>query len=304
MSLLNNFVDTAVQHAAKQSLMVDNLTEDAPILASLPVQPSSHDISNVYEEILSVVGAEVSDMDDTIAGVRLDTKLQQQDLTLIKGLIEIGQDKARRFGTPSAYFAHVIPAVLRATGANVEHSILYDILKKAAIDNDNVVDIEGTTSNKQNTILAVRWSGGNSGLYSKQMYSSGKAFEMVPVSGGNVYMDSSNKAIYGLILAMSLGVQVADKRGIAAMVNVDVQAGTPKVPTALQIDELISSVRGDASNTMLYMHKSVYDKAIKPLITRTYQAVDNSVNRSFSNWDGVQIVTSYNFDLNAEAVVS
>lgn len=304
MSLSNNFVDCAIAHSAKQKEMVDNLVEDSPVIAALPMQSASHDVANVYEEILDVTGGVSVDLDDALSDVTLNTKLRQQDLTIVKGLVEVGADKCKRFGSPAAYFAHVLPAILRKTGSDMENSAIYDILKPTALATGNVFDAGGSTADEVNSIIAVRWAGGNAGLYSPKMYGRGDVFESIALSGGAPYLNSSKQMVYGLVMATAFGIQMANTKGIGIIKNVDYKAGTPKVPTALMIDELVSSVRGTPSDTVIYCHKSVYDNCIKSLITRTYSASDNNANASFGNWDGVKIIPSYNFNLNAESVTA
>ena len=45
----NFFRDVAIAMAKKQTVMIDAVTEEAPILAMLPMQEATHGLRNVYE---------------------------------------------------------------------------------------------------------------------------------------------------------------------------------------------------------------------------------------------------------------
>ena len=48
------FRDIAIANSETQPQMVDNLLEEAPIVAGMPMQPSTHGFQNLFEEIKEV----------------------------------------------------------------------------------------------------------------------------------------------------------------------------------------------------------------------------------------------------------
>ena len=309
MAIKNGLVQAAIKNQVTDGELVDNLLEDAAMLASAPFKPSTHDIANVYEELISVTGAQNVNLDGELTQVFRDTKLKTQDLTAIGGIISVGQDKATRMGGAVPYFADQMPDILKATGQGVDHSLIYDVTRKAAIDNGNAVSLAGSAANVQNSIVVVKWSRQNTGLFSEKMMGTGMAFGMEGLNDGKLHMidTADNKKIPGfaMILKSFLGFQMADTRGVSALVNID---ATHK-PTTLQIDEMLTSARASGGDTAIYCHPSVYNAYLKQLlsdngINNTTMNGDNSVFNSFSNWNGIGIVQDWNFDYNLEAVVT
>lgn len=306
MSIYNVFREVAIKNAPKQAVMVDALTEEAPIYAGVPTAASSHDFTNVYEQINAVDGAVVTDVDGALSTVNVASELKQTDLKSIAGVIEVGEDKAAAFGGAPAYFAHKMPAILRRTGANVEYDMIYNILRKAAIDNGKLISAGGSGSANY-TILCVKWTPGEIyGYYSQKMFGDGKVFDMTPLSGGSIYKDASGRAVYGMRMKTYFGVQVANPKNISAIVNIDIANATPKTPSEAQINDLIQEARGNPANTMLYMHPKVYSHVMKSYKATGVQYTNNDQNIAigYNAFDGIKIVTSYNFINGTEATVS
>ena len=302
MSINNVFREVAIKNAQKQTVMVDAFTDEAPIYASLPMQPSSHPFTNAYEEINSVTGAVVTDVDGTLSTVDAQRELKDVKLKLIAGLMEVGESKAAGFGGPQAYFASKLPAILRRTGSNTEYDLLYNVIRKAAIDNGKAVSVGGS-SGKNYSILCVKWTAGeNIGLYSPTMFGNGKVFDMLDL--GHYVKD--NRVVYGMRVGTYFGVQIANPRNVSAIVNIDIDSVTTKTPIAAQIDDLIMDARGNPSNTMIYCHPKIYSHVLKQFKATQiqYSNGDQSVAGGYNNWDGIRIVTSYNFDQGDEGNVS
>jgi hypothetical protein len=309
MTIKNGIVQVAIDRQVTDGELVDNLLEDASMLATAPFKASTHDIANVYEELIDVTGAQNINMDGELTQISRSTKLKTQDLTALGGIMTVGQDKATRMGGAVPYFNNQLPDILKATGQNVDHSLIYDITRKAAIDNGNVTSIGGSAANVQNSIVVVKWSRQNTGLFSEKMMGNGMVFGMEGLSGGQLHQvknaDGNDIPGYAMMIKTYLGFQMADTRGVSALVNID---ATHK-PTTLQIDELLTEARASGGDTALYMHPRVYNAYIKQLLSdngvnNTTMNGANSVFDSFSNWNGIGIVQDWNFDFNLEAVVT
>jgi len=290
--------ELSVQYAKKQPKQVDSLTEESPILKIIPFEAASHDMWNVYEEITGVKGAGFVDMDAVLPKIKADSKLRKVDLAIMGGEIEVGEDKARIYGGAPKYFASKLPSILRATGNSTEVTLLYNNFLAYAKANHKKPAVTlfdaGNTGNDNYVILAVRFvSGETTGLYSPKGFSQGTLLNTKPINGGNLYKDSDGKLVYGLRLKGYFGMQLGNKTTVAAIVNMK----KGKIPTADMIDDLISAVRGNSANTYLFMH----DKALTLLNTYkgaqiSYSNQDKEVDRKFGRWNGVRIITSYNFN--------
>ena len=187
MSTTNAWREDAIRRAPKQEEMVDAITEEAPFLASMPVQESSHDLSNVYEEVIEITEADTVDFDAILPSVDAKTELKQRDLTKIGGIMRVGKDKAKLVaGGPGAYFAGKTPLILRKTGNAIETSLIYNSFRAYAYAQGKLTDLEGTSG--LYSILCIKWTPGEMyGLVSGGAFGPGKVFNMDPVNGGNSY---------------------------------------------------------------------------------------------------------------------
>jgi len=313
MSIKNTFREVAINLSAKQPELVEFILEEAPILEMMPFYPTSSGINHVYEELNSVSGNGLVDLDAELPSLEYQSELKQTSLSVLGGLIEVGEDKARLWGGPGRYFGQRIPSHLKETGANTEQSILYNNLRASAIAAaantklpgaaDHKIDAQGA-ANTNYSIIAVKWEPGMiSGLYDPAGFGRGMLFDMEPVSGGNVYLtkESAYKALgYGMRLKSYFGMLTANPRNVASIVNIDISDVDPDnwdLPTANQIDDLIQAVRGTTGgSTMLLMHPKV-KTALNTYKAATLQTTVETTNfvRTFDAWNGIPIIQSYNF---------
>jgi len=140
MAINNFFRDVGIAMAKKQSVLIDAVTEEAPILAMLPMEEASHGLRNVYESLVDIDGAQLLNLDDELPSLNVDTTLTSQDLSVLGGIIRVGEDKAKRFGSAAGYFARKMPSILRETGANTEQSFIYNNLRPYAKANSREQD--------------------------------------------------------------------------------------------------------------------------------------------------------------------
>lgn len=315
--LTNTFRELAIEMSPKQPEMVDQLLEEAPILGMIPLEAASHGLFNVYEELDSVTGNGLVDMDDELPEVSSNTKLKQVDLSIIGGKQYVGEDKAKKFGGAGQYFAKKQPAIMKKTGMDAETSVLYNNLRAFSIENDStlsgahVFDAGGTESTNY-SIIAVKWVPGEvTGLFDPDGFGRGLLMDIAPINGGElsnhtITTEAGEKTIlgYGVRYKSYFGMQTANARYVSSIVNIDI--ANDKLPTEKQIDNLITSVRGQMGGmTWLYMHPKVLTAlyAYKASSLRTV-TVTMDIDRTFEAWNGIPILPSYNFKDGTEARVT
>lgn len=310
MALTETFREIALEKASKQSVMIDALTEEAPILSGLPMEESSDGLSNVYEELTEVIGGDVVDLDAELPTVNSNSELTQVDLSVLGGIIEVGEDKARKVGSKERYFAKKMPTILRITGNDMESGLFYNNFRAFAAANSKLVTATGS-ANANYTIMAVHYvSGEVTGLFDAEGFGNGKVFDLLPINGGDVYKDADNILVYGLRMKTFFGMQLANARYVSGIVNNDISAddpsGTRKFATEKMMDDMITAARGASANTFIYCHPDVksYLGTIYKLDKLQLMNGDNQVNSSIEAWRGIPIVTSYNLLQATEANVT
>ncbi|MCK5603910.1 hypothetical protein KAR91_18630 [Candidatus Pacearchaeota archaeon] len=302
MAINNTFREIAIANSPKQPELVDSLLEESPILGTLPMAPTSNGLQHNYEEVKEVKGAGLLALDEALPTVDATTALEKIDVSVLGGEMEVGQDKARQFGSPGAYFNNKIPMILKKSGMDAETSILYNSIRAYALTNDSGLTGKhiinaGGSNNANYTMLAVKWSAGETtGLYDPSGFGRGVLMDQFAINGGNLYKDSTGRLVFGMAMKSYIGMQLANQRYVSAIVNIDTKVEAD-IPTEAEIDLLIESVRGQqGGNTVLYMHPKVLT-ALNKYKASSLQTFNesNDVNRLFNYWNGIPIMTSYNF---------
>lgn len=301
MSTNNTFRELAIEQAPKQKVMVDAVTEDAPFLASLPMEATSNGIQNVYEEIKDIDGAQFVSLDESLPSMGVDTELQYVDLSSIGGKIEIGEDKARIMGGKDAYFAKKLPPILRDTGAKTEQSIIYNNFRAYAKANGKLVSAGGSNDGNMYSMIAITFKSGEiTGLYDSEGFGNGEVFDMQSLNGGNLYDVGSGVLGYGMRIKNYMGIQLANDRYVAGIANIDLakngatDTGYEALPTEIQIDEMLLNCRAGA-NTVIVCHPAVLTalqvyKGDRLEVSNS----DTEVNRKIMSWNGVPIIPTWN----------
>lgn len=286
--------EIAIGIAEKQDHMVDTLLEETPVARELRFEPASHGLWNAYEEVTKIDTVDDVDIDAPLPELVMDSELKKVDLQIIGGKITAGEDKLQVIGKEE-YFAKRLPRHLKAAGVTMERKIIYDNIRQFAIDKGKAFDAGGS-DNKGYSIIAFREiEGENIGLYSPKGFGSGtgKLLDVKAINGGNLYENSKGVLVYGVRLKGYIGYQLANANGVAALVNIDPE----NIPTAEQLDELILSARANMGRGFLAMHPRVLAMLNKYKADQLqYNVRDDEVNRTFTKWNGVKILTSYNFN--------
>ncbi|BBD08751.1 major capsid protein [Desulfovibrio ferrophilus] len=300
MTTSGTLKEISAQFATRQPKQVDWLTEETPVLDVIPFEEASHTLWNVYDEVSDVSGGGFVDMDAPLDMIEVDTRLNKVDLSILGAKMFCPEDKAKAFGGRDSYFAKKTPKALRKLGVDAEKAIVYGNFRQYAVDHARLIDA-GDAGNENYSLLAVRFvPGETTGLFSTTGFKQGGLIDMRAVSGGGLYENEQGILGYGVRMKGYFGIQIANPDTVAALVNV-----TPdSPPTAIQVDNLLDMVRA-ANGTYLFCHRKALSILAEVGKGAAFQMTpgDKKVDRRIAEWNGVPIITSYNFQDGAEAHV-
>lgn len=302
----------ALDNSKKQPKQIDHLTEEAPFLDLIPFQAATHDMWHAAEKLVSADKMGFVAMDAPLPSVSSETALIKFDLAKMGGTIEVGEDKARQYGGHTKYFADKTAPVLKMTGMNTERVIAYNNLRQYALDRRGATSPRniygaGGSANANYSIIAVRFEEGVcGGLYNPKGFGDGVMFDTEAINGGQLYkINAAGVLGYGIRMKCDLGFMITGDRNVSAIVNIDIAAG--KLPTAMQIDDMLSDVRATGSGrTMLLMHEDVKNSLCREHKDGRVQMrpADKIIDRQLEGWGSVPFVTSYNLYRGSEQNVS
>jgi len=261
MSIKNSFYEIATALAQKntktsaaQLLMIDNFTTNSPILSGMPFQKASHPYHHMYSRLLNADNLKKIDFDSSLPTLRTESQLEMVKLTAFGGNFKFGEDLMKQtVGTPDAYIASQVPAVLRASGMAFEQSIYFDNFLPYTDKNGRAMSVQDSVTNVPcHTIVAVTWEPGEmTGLFSPLPYGSGTNFGQLFETdwANNMARHDIGNGVYGYAASIKIfiGMLLANKRKIASLVNiVDIDQLTAK-----QLGSLVNSASA-TSSTRLY----------------------------------------------------
>lgn len=310
----NTLKDLNVYLQPKQKTILNTLVEENTLLGSIPVKPASHGVYNVYARTTGIDEMQEVDFDQELPTVGISFDLAQARLGKIGGTLAIPQDAAQEMGGYSKYAADRLPKIIAKAGNTQETKIYYNGLMQAAIANKNIVDGGGKTANKQYSMIAVHWDEGSvTGLYNPNDVSNGKLFVQKPLNGGMEYKVKDLNWAIGKEVAcwLQFGLQIADPRYVKAIANIEPTANATDrdkidgLPTGMMIDDLLTSVRGNGSNTVIYCHPALLRMlGLKfKLEERKYTDPSTNVTYTILTWMDIPFVTSHNIFWGTEDVV-
>lgn len=298
---LDTLRTVALEKSKKQPKQIDHLTEEAPILDTVPFDASTHDMWHVADELVDADSMGFVSMDAPLPEVDSTTKLIKFDLAKMGGQIKVGEDKARQYGGKEKYFGDKTAPVLKVTGMNTERTIVYDNLRQYAIDRfragkgSKVYDAGGIGSTNY-SITAVRFEEGVcSGLYNPAGFGNGVMFDTQAINNGALYDIGAGVLGYGVRMKCDLGMMLTGDRNVASIVNIDL--ANNKLPTEMMIDDLLADIRAtDSGRTMLFMHRRVQNWLGRAFKTNRidWRPADTNITKQVKSWEGVPFLTSYN----------
>lgn len=323
MALTNIFREVAIANSEKQPGLVDYLLEEASILGFMPMQPTSSGLNHQFELLLSADAAGFVNLDEPLPAVDSVTEVSQTSVGLLGAEIEVGEDKLKSLGMSAAtYFANKLRPILKTTGNSVEYAMLYNYLRAKAIETrtnaaftgsaDHAI-LAGGSGGTNYSIIVVKWEPDQLyGLYNPAGFGQGMFFDMEAISNGSLYHTRASAQTtlgYGMRIKSQFGLLTANPRNTSAILNIDLSDATPanwNLPTQYQIDDAIAAVRGAmGGNTMLLMHPKV-KSALSKFKTEKLEirSAETNMIYQFDAWDGIPILTSYNFLRGTEPDVS
>ncbi len=300
MTELNTMRELSQKYAKTQPHQVNDLLEEAPLLADVPFQEASHGMWNAAMKTTDIKGGSFVPLNASLPSMSIKNRIEKVDLAVMGGEIELPEDTVVGLGGEGEAFGRNEPIFLKKAGMDTEIKFIYDNFIPYAIDNGKALD-SGATSGSTYSIVAIRWIEGETcGLYNPKMFVKGSLLDVSPINNGGLYKNSSGVLVKGVRYKGYFGLQLLNPDSVGAILNIDKN----HVPTAAQLDDLIDSVKGTPANTKLYMRHTTCNLLNKykgdNLRTRPE---DKDINRVFEEWNGIKIIKSYNF-LKTETVTA
>jgi hypothetical protein len=298
---MNTLKEIAIAVARKQTVLVDNILEESPVLASIPYEEATHPMWNVYQDVESVTGGSFVDANAVLPTMSSTSQLKQTTLGIIGGQHEVSKDNANMLGGAEAYFRSKEGLFLKKTGMASELKI-FNNFETFSINN-STYQKTGASSGNGYSMVAVRYASGETiGLYSPVgERTDGQLMTVTPLANGGLYKLADGTNGYGVEYRGYFGVQIASTRSVAGIFNI--QSG--KLPTEEQIDQMLIEVRANGANTFIYCHPVVL-MLIKKYKTDKLQMSmsETDLGRGIITWDGIRFVTSYNLEASAFKTLS
>ena len=304
MAVAQTLHEIALDKAKKRPELVDFLTEEAPILKMLKWIPATHGLWNVEEVLDSIQGASFTDLGAPLPSMKAETQLRQTYVNLLGGEVEVSKDKADQFGGAAKYFARRENAFYKQAGMDTELAIWRDYWRKAALKHKLVTKC-GATANAY-TILIVRFDQENNiGIYDPTQFNQGRLLDPEPLNGGSLYHLRSQPGVagYGVEYRGRFGWQLLNaERAVFGLVNVDAK----HLPTRTQIEDAIAAVRGTATNTYIFGHHKIVQKAFSAIKQAdiVYVNGDKDIQTIIGAINGIKIIGSYNLPDGTETAVA
>lgn len=295
---------------------VDNLTENAPIIKIIPFTASSDQLWDVTSELRLVSSVDRVDLNAPLPSIQIADSLNQTPLNIFGAQQFVPEDTALLEGGPDKYFAKNRRAFERQTGMDMETSYIYNAFKPFALAMNKAghgnVQNAGGSANQNYSILVVRFDNLNmTGLFSPLAFKRDTFLDMKPINNGALYPQPDPNSPfyltngYGLRMKTFVGVRMLSHRNIGAIVNIDVTTANPL--TKMMMNKALLSARaGDAGKTMIFCHPTVklYLEEIGKVESLTTTYSEKAANFQLDTWNGIPIVTSYNFVDGAETNIS
>lgn len=294
--MANSFHQLAIEQARKQAVLVDPLTEESPLLSNMQMMPASHGLWNVYPELQSVTGGDLADFDAAPVTVGATKELKRTDLSILSGVIPVGQDLARKYGGRDVYVASQLPSILRETGNNVDVGLFYNNLRQFAITEGRYTDIGGSADTNYSMVFIKYLEGENIGLFDPDFFGQGIVFEFEWFAGGGIVDIGGGVPGYKMLMKSNIGLQLANARYVYALVNIDIDSDPASIPTREQISQAITEVRGAPGNTQIIMHPNLATRLGAEYKVDQLQLTnaDTQINTMVKGWNGIPFVEDFN----------
>ena len=321
--MMKTLQDYNVFFAKRQQEMVNTLVEENPILATVPVKTASHGYKHAYAQVRKATGPQEVQRDEELPEVAISFALADVTLGKIGGKMPIPKDSARQLGGYDKFVNERVPTILGIAANSNERKIYYDGFVKFAVQNGKMYNGGGTTDDAQHSMVAVHWDQASTcGLINPNAPSTHRLFETGFLNGGYeteiayTAEDGTLKKAIGKIftIEMEYGLMLGNPNYVAGIANIEFSANVSDpdkidgLPSPMQIGKLLSGVRGNPGNTLVYCDPTLLQAlAIKYNMGKVYvNAGQNPQNVRYDirDWNGIRFVSSYNLLDGTEAKMS
>lgn len=290
--------ELALNYAKKQPGMIDDVTEEAPILGVCKWKESTHDFWNVAEKITDIQGPGWVKVDSPLPEIQFSSDLERTELYTTGGKLEVPTQHALMMGGKDRYFADKQGAILRKAGGDLERLFVQDKWLPEALNCGNVYDAGGTGDGW--FILSVRFDeNSNVGLYNAKQFTSGTFFKIDIPYGGNEHVlhGKGHEGVFGytILYRSILGWQMLSAAKTCAVIaNID-ETHAPKIE---YIDNMLADVRANPKNTYLFCSPRAKIYGLNKYKRDNVQMMnaDRDAHTYLESWCGIPIITSYNID--------
>lgn len=306
--MANFITDVARELSKSQETLVDNLTEQTPLMDLIPFEKTTHGLSHAYESLEDVTEGSFIDIDGDVPDVGIEKALKKTDLSVLAGKDTAGIDKVNSYGGHAAYIEKRLPTVLRHTGMKVDAEFYYNVFQQTAIDVGNAQQPAVPSTGSQGySMTAIRFeSGVCTGLYDAGGFGNGKNL----VEAGKIGSEADplwvgNQPKLGYHIRGYLGALVASSKNVATVVNIDIaNIGADSTMPGI-IDEMLLQVRSGMGNTVIVMHPRLKNKLHAFKGDKLQINVnDPDYKRAIDLWEGVPIIGNYNLLEGTEGLVT
>lgn len=297
MALKNTFAELAIKNARKQQVMVDTITEESPIYASIPSMAASDGFFNSYEDVTNVQGGDITELDAPYPQSDVDSRLLQEDLSVIKGIVTVGEDKYNMLGADVAFGKKMDP-IMRKTNQNAEIS-LYNRMQKKSNEYGKLINQGGNANNNYSMIFITYRPGQNIGLYNAAAMGRGIIYETADTGR---YQDidvatGKKRWVYSRTFRSNFGLQLAQPKNISGIVNIDINT-VDFTQLRDNMYQAYTSARMSGINSAIYMSAELLTY-LNQNIESTFGEVDlyadsREAGVRVRGFNGVPIIDSYN----------
>ncbi len=295
---MQSLKEISVEQAKTQPEMVDQITEESPILAALKWTPSTHNGWNLAEVVKEIKGASFTDLNAPMGQMSYDSDLQYVSLFNLGGNLEAPQDKADMMGGKAKYFADKQALFLKDAGNTAERDLYYNYFLRAANMDGTSISAGGTAASSGETglseIVVMRLDqASNTGIYDPTQFKQGTLLSVTPLNGGNLYRFSNGVNGYGVQYKGRFGWQLLDpKRTVCAINNIS----KTKLPTLAMLDDAIANVHGKPGSTLVMANVKTLNMLFPSEKMKALHITngEKSINTQVLDYNGIQIIGSYN----------
>ena len=316
LSFGNSLNQLAISKGKAFTEQVDNITEQSPIVRAMPFNKSSDQLWDVSSELKMVSSVQRVDLNSPLPSFHIADAMRQTQLSIFGATSFVPEDTAILEGGPDKYFSKNRKSMERQTGMDMEQSYIYSAFLPYALSKNKegyeTVQNAGGNANTNYSLIVARFDETNlSGLYSPLAFNRATFLDIKAINGGQLYQNPDkdhqfyNVLGYGMRMLTYVGVRMLSHRNISAIVNIDVDATTPLTKKMVQ-RALLSARAGEAGKTMIMCHPKVklVLEDIGKIQSISTEYKDKNANFTLESWDGVPIVTSYNFMEGTETNIS